>query len=230
MRTTGIPFGYLWCLDTLKLLSCLQCWKCDWQRRTDLHFMYRYCCVVPAVTLFRTIYKPLHSRSHCRHYLSTYLLCHTGSMKNVCNVWVDENFANIMFCTGHSRGEEQALDCRCNSVDCVFIPLVTLLDSGRLTVVRLQQSCSSLRVFCPRVMWRTNTHWCQCLLRLWVISWVSQSVTKIKTFGQMLCKWTGEVGTAVSKGILWIYKLYEVAQTKEVYLQARQLLAAEGSP
>jgi len=38
------------------------------------------------------------------------------------------------------------------------------------------------------------------------------------------------MGIAVSTGIVWIYKLHEVAQTKEVYLQARQLLAAEGSP
>jgi len=167
-------FVVFWHSEIAELFAVLS--KCDWQRRTDLHFMYRYCCVVPAVTLFRTNYKPLHSRSHCCHYLSTYLLCHTGSMKSVCNVGADDI---ITFCTGHSRGEEQTLDCRCNSVDCVFILSVTLIWTGRLTVVRLQQACSSLRVFCPRVMWRTNTHWCQCLLRLWVIKWVSQSVTKI---------------------------------------------------
>jgi len=38
------------------------------------------------------------------------------------------------------------------------------------------------------------------------------------------------MGTAVSIGIIWIYKLYEVAQTQEIYLQARQLLAAEEVP
>lgn len=38
------------------------------------------------------------------------------------------------------------------------------------------------------------------------------------------------MGTAVFIGIVWICKLYEVAETQEIYLQARQLLAAEGSP
>jgi hypothetical protein len=36
-------------------------------------------------------------------------------------------FDSIVFCTGHSRGEEQALDCLSSSVDCVFIPSVILV-------------------------------------------------------------------------------------------------------
>jgi hypothetical protein len=33
-----------------------------------------------------------------------------------------------------------------------------------------------------------------------------------------MCKWTGDMGTAVSIGIVLIYKLYEVAETQEIYL------------
>lgn len=41
-------------------------------------------------------------------------------------------------CSGHSRGEQQALDSRCNSVDCVFIPSVILNWTGRVRVGRRQ--------------------------------------------------------------------------------------------
>ena len=86
LRTTGIPFGFLWCYDTLKLLSCLQCCRSVTDRGELMCTLCTGVVVVPAVTLFRTIYKPLRSRSHCCHYLSTYFLCHPGSIKNVCNV------------------------------------------------------------------------------------------------------------------------------------------------
>ena len=35
-------FVVFWHSDIAELFAVLS--KCDWQRRTDLHFMYRYCC------------------------------------------------------------------------------------------------------------------------------------------------------------------------------------------
>lgn len=153
LRITGIPFGFLWCFDALKLLSCLQCCRSVADRGELISTLCTGIVTVPAVTLFRKIYKPLHSRSllSCISPLISFVTLEVWKMCAMYE-WMRTLFDSIIFCTGHSRGEEQALDCRSSSVDCVFIPSVTLIWTGRLTVVRLQQGCSSLGVFCPRVI------------------------------------------------------------------------------
>ena len=87
LHTTGIPFGFLWCFDILKLLSGLQCCRSVTDRCELISTVCTGIVVVPAVTFFRKIYKPLHSRRDCCYvslHLSPFVTLEVWKMCAMC--------------------------------------------------------------------------------------------------------------------------------------------------
>jgi len=109
-------FVVFWHSKIAELFAVLS--KRDRQRRTDLHFMYRYCCCACSNPLQDNLWATSLSES-LLSFISPLISFVTLEVWKMCAMyeWMRTLFGSIMFCTGHSRGEEQALDCRSSSVD-----------------------------------------------------------------------------------------------------------------